>query len=90
MPEWDFATVERIFGAATYERHSPLYVALRDNHDAIAKALDSGRPDWRKIVAGLAGLGIVDGKGAAPTIRGAQQTWYRVRRDVAALTAGRV
>lgn len=47
---------------------------------------ESRRPDWKRIAAGLAKLGVLDGRGNPPSAATARQTWWKVRRDVAAVT----
>lgn len=69
-------------------RRSPLYRWLHERHDALASGFERrrteglGGPNWAALVAEFAALGLTDGTGKAPTLRGAQQTWYRVVRDV--------
>lgn len=75
-------SLEGLLAQAVMERHSPLYIAMRDNHAAMLRAFESKRPDWTALVAGFKELGILDGNGNPPTIRGAQNTWARVKKDL--------
>ena len=74
--------IEGLLTEAVAERHSPLYIAMRDSHDPMVRAFENKRPDWSALVAGFNDLGILDGQGKPPTIRCAQNTWARVKKDV--------
>ena len=67
---------------AVRPRHSPLYRAMRENYEGMSRAFSRHRPDWKKLVAGFIAKGLLDGHGNPPTLRAAQQTWYRVRADM--------
>lgn len=66
---------------------SPLYRWMRQRHADLAAAFDETPPAWGVFAAQMAALGITDADGKPPTAIGARQTWYRVRRDVAARAA---
>ena len=53
---------------------------MSENYETIKRSMEGGRPNWRALVAGFAQLGIMDGDGKPPTIRGARNTWYRVKQ----------
>jgi len=74
-------SLESLLTQAVADRHSPLYIAMRDHHDAMVRAFENKRPDWSALVVGFNDLGIMDGDGKPPTIRGAQNTWARVKKD---------
>ena len=63
---------------------SPLYVWMREHHEALRAEFDANGPQWVTRVKAMAEAGLLDQLGKPPTVRGAQQTWYRVCRDVAA------
>jgi hypothetical protein len=67
--------------------HSQLYLWMRRNHDRIAEGLIGLRPNWRALAIRLGEMDIHDGTGKAPTPQGTRGTWYRVRRDLAAMRA---
>ncbi len=69
---------------AVADRHSPLYIAMRDNYEAMNEAFLKKRLDWRALITGFNDLGLRNGKNEAPTIRNAQNTWARVRADMLA------
>ncbi len=75
-------SLEGLLIQAVADRHSPLYIAMRDHYDAMIRAFESKRPDWSVLVAGFNELGILDGDGKPPTLRGAQNTWARVKKDL--------
>jgi hypothetical protein len=60
---------------------------MRQRHAALAAAFDETPPAWAVVAAQMADHGITDADGKPPTAMGARQTWYRVRRDVAARAA---
>lgn len=65
-----------------------LYVWMYKRHDALVARFEKrrrdglGGPNWPALVAEFVALGLTDATGKPPTLRGAQQTWYRVVRDV--------
>jgi len=67
--------------------HSQLYLWMRRNHDRIAEGLIGLRPNWRALAIRLGEMDIRDGTGKVPTPEGTRGTWYRVRRDLAAMRA---
>lgn len=75
-------SLESLLTQAVADRHSPLYITMREHHDAMVRAFENKRPDWSALVAGFNELGILDGDGKPPTIRGAQNTWARVKKDM--------
>lgn len=76
----------RAEGRARASTYSPLYRWLWAHHDALRDEL--GAPDlrgqWDRVAAALAGRGLTDGSGKAPTARTARETWWKVRRARAA------
>jgi hypothetical protein len=63
-----------------------LYGWLRARYAGFQALLaESSRPDWKRVAAGLARLGVLDGRGNPPKAETVRQTWWKVRRDVAAL-----
>lgn len=47
------------------------------------------RPDWRKITATIQAEKLLDGNGNKPNAERVRQTWFKVRKDVAAARAGK-
>jgi hypothetical protein len=70
-------------------RRSPLYLWLRENHDALTAAFANNAPAWASLAAYLGEHGIRDGDAKLPTARGARDAWWRVRTDVATARARR-
>jgi hypothetical protein len=70
-------------------RHSPLYLWLREHHDALTAAFAESAPAWAALATYLGEHGITDGDAKRPTARGTRDAWWRVRRDVAAARARR-
>lgn len=69
---------------------APLYRWLRQHHDWFAARLNGQRPDWQALADGFSerlGLRMADGRPL--TAERVRQTWWRVRRDVAATRATR-
>lgn len=65
------------------DRHSPLYLFLRENYDAIRKH----RPrhgGWHKFLAVVNETGILDGQGNPVTQRVLKRTWHKVNKIVLA------
>jgi hypothetical protein len=77
-------TVARLIEAAT-RRRSSLYVWMLENHDSfkevIAKAV---RPNWHALAETFAEEGQTDADGNKPTAECTRQTWWKVRKMVAA------
>jgi hypothetical protein len=62
-----------------------LYGWMRARYASFGALLaESRRPDWKRIAAGLTRLGVLDGRGNPPKPETARQTWWKVRRDIAA------
>ena len=72
------------------EKRSPLFHWLAKHHDEILQALAGERIDWRTAVARFREAGLTDATGKPPTPRTARETWYQVRRLIAARMAGPV
>jgi hypothetical protein len=68
-------------------QRSPAYRWLKANHDALSSAFADTPPNWGGMAASMAEAGLTDADGKPPTKDGARQTWFRVRRDVAAARA---
>jgi hypothetical protein len=67
------------------EDDGELYGWMRVRYASFRALLaESRRPNWMRIAAGLAQLGVLDGRGHPPTAATARQTWWKVRRDIAA------
>jgi hypothetical protein len=64
---------------------SPLYRWLRARHDAFAQLVEETRPNWTRLAEGFGALGLTGWRGRPLTGAMVQRTWWRVRRDVAAL-----
>lgn len=64
-------------------RRSPLYLWLRENHDALVATFAQSGPSWVTVARYLGEHGILDGDAKPPTARGARNAWGRVRKDVA-------
>jgi hypothetical protein len=66
-------------------RRSILYVWMLENHDSfnavIAKAV---RPNWHALAEAFAEGGQTDADGNKPTAECTRQTWWKVRKVVAA------
>jgi hypothetical protein len=75
-------SLSAILGNATREAHSPLYLVMREHYEEMMAAFAGKRPNWPVLIQRFADLGIMDGNGKPPTLRGAQATWYRVKRDM--------
>jgi len=60
-------------------RQSPIYRWLDTRHDELLASLGGQRVNWVAFAAHLTGLGLTDGKGAAPTPSVARNTWHRVK-----------
>jgi hypothetical protein len=87
----DDAHLAKFLGVSRTDRgkHSKLYYWLRENYAAIGHEFDRNGAQWPKRVEVLAELGLTDHAGKSPTIKTAQQTWYRVCRDVERTAASR-
>ena len=72
------------------EKRSPLFHWLAKHQDEILQALAGERIDWRTAVARFKEAGLTDATGKPPTPRTARETWYQVRRLIAARMAGQV
>ena len=68
---------------------SPLFRWLRANHDAFAELVDGARPNWARIAAAFAEMGIAQPDGTPINAATARHTWWRCRKDVAARRAKR-
>ena len=64
---------------------SPLYNWMKKNHDQLSAAFTETPPSWSALAATFGKIGLTDRDGKVPTPKGARQTWYRVRVDVAAV-----
>lgn len=62
-------------------RHSPLYLWMRDNREALAADFARNGPQWAERAKLMGEAGLLDRMGKPPTVRGAMQTWYRVCLD---------
>jgi hypothetical protein len=63
-------------------RHSPLYEWLWTHYKQLQPELSAPRmPNWSAIAETLAGHGIADGTGKAPTAALTRSTWWKVCRD---------
>ncbi|MFT9089606.1 MAG: hypothetical protein ABF479_01110 [Gluconacetobacter sp.] len=67
--------------------HSTLYRYLREHHDAIIAKAAGERMNWRRLCSFFGQTGLTNLKGEAPTTVCARQTWYRVKKNIAALRA---
>lgn len=72
--------------AASKGRRSTLFLWLRENHDDFAAAVaEAGQPNWEELSVTFSDLGLTDRLNHPPTPEGARQTWWRVRKTVAAI-----
>jgi hypothetical protein len=61
---------------------------MMTNHDAFnAIVKEAVRPNWAKLAEEFANNGLTDGEGKPPTDECTRQTWWRVRKAVAARRA---
>lgn len=63
-------------------RRSPLYLWMKQNFAELAAEFQENGPRWQARVKAMKAAGLVDWNRNAPTVRGAQQTWYRLCRDM--------
>src|SRR5689334_2113209 len=64
-------------------KRSPLYRWMWKHHDRLAAEFDELGTNWKALLQGFIELGLTDRNGRPPTLKGAQETWYKVRRDIA-------
>jgi hypothetical protein len=80
----------RLAEAATMRR-STLYTWMLTNHDTfkdvVAKAV---RPNWKALAVEFAAGGLTDADGKAPSDETTRQTWWKVRKTVAARQASAI
>jgi hypothetical protein len=77
-------TIARLTEAAT-RRQSSLYVWMLDNHDSFKDVITKAvRPNWHALAEAFADEGQTDADGNRPTAECTRQTWWKVRRVVAA------
>jgi len=66
--------------------HSPLYEDMWQEFARLSKIFTPlRRPDWAQVAAAYAKAGAMDGDGKPPSDRVVQKTWWRVKRDKAAI-----
>ena len=72
-------------------RRSTLYTWMLTNHDifkdVVAKAV---RPNWKALAVEFAAGGLTDADGKAPSDETTRQTWWKVRKTVAARQASAI
>ena len=82
----DKEAVDRVIaGGVSSPVRSPVYAWLKQNHARLATQFSGVRVQWAVVAARLAELGIVDVNGSPPKAATVRRTWWRVRRDVAAI-----
>ena len=82
----DKEAVDRVIaGGVSSPVRSPVYAWLNQNHARLAAQFSGVRVQWAVVAARLAELGIVDVNGSPPKAATVRRTWWRVRRDVAAI-----
>lgn len=73
--------------AATMRRSS-LYVWMMSNHDTFKAVVEEAvRPDWQGLADTFGAQGLRDGDDKPPSSEGTRQTWWRVRKAMAARRA---
>lgn len=73
---------------AAKTRRSTLYMWLIDNHDTFAAVIaEAGRPNWQALAAEFGAQGYTDADGKPPSVEGARQTWWKVRKTIKARRA---
>lgn len=74
------------FLAAAQKTRSPLDAYYEANHDDLLAGLQATphRIKWGEVAAKLAEYGVMDALGNPPSEETARQTWYRVRKRMAA------
>jgi len=58
---------------------------MRQNFLRLHAAFEERGPNWPELAAAFAQEGLVDFRNKPATLRCAQQTWYRVKRDMTRL-----
>lgn len=74
--------LRRALNAIGRGKHSELYLWMRHHHSALKANFKEKGPSWQALVVVFAEEGLTDAAGNPPTLRTAQQTWYRVCREV--------
>lgn len=69
-------------------RQSPLFRWMRARQAAFAAFLAEDRPTWEAVAEGLVSQGFADKDGRPINPATVRNTWWRVRRDMAAARAG--
>jgi hypothetical protein len=73
---------------AAKTRRSTLYMWLIDNHDTFAGVIaEAVRPNWQALAAEFGAQGYTDADGKPPSVEGARQTWWKVRKTIKARRA---
>lgn len=73
------ARLQRIRDAlAEGGQHSKLHRWMVEQYPALRRLFAENGPQWPKLLAFFAEEGLTDADGKPPTLRGAQQTWYRI------------
>ena len=73
---------------AAKTRRSTLYMWLMDNHDTFAGVVaEAVRPNWQALAAEFGAQGYTDADGKPPSVEGARQTWWKVRKTIKARRA---
>ncbi|UZO91805.1 hypothetical protein [Roseomonas mucosa] len=74
-----------VLGASSqgHGKRSPLYVWMRRHFAALNEEFEAHGPNWTERVKRMGEAGLTDREGKPPTIRTAQQTWYRLKQDMA-------
>ena len=68
--------------ARSVGKRSRLYREMKKRHADLTLTFSENGPGWSELVKVFARLGWTDREGKRPSIRTAQDTWYRVCRDV--------
>lgn len=63
-------------------RRSPLYLWMKRNFAELSAEFRENGPRWDARVKAMKAAGLVDWNRRPPTVRTAQQTWYRLCRDM--------
>lgn len=61
---------------------SPLYAWMRKHYAELKAEFEANGPHWVARTQAMAEIGLTDQDGKPPTVRTAQQTWYRLIREM--------
>jgi hypothetical protein len=77
-----------VLSKAATMRRSPLYSWMMANHDTFKAVVDEAvRPNWAALAQAFAAQGLTDADNKPPSSEGTRQTWWKVRKAIAARRA---